>query len=73
MTFPMATCLYMTFGQEQAEQQAKLDAQSDMATFSVEFSLCARHNKFFHVCKIIPFPFLISHIDFWFFHILLET
>jgi hypothetical protein len=32
MTFPMATCLYMIFGQEQAEQHAKLDAQSDMAT-----------------------------------------
>ena len=30
----MATCLYMSFGQGQAEQQDKLDAQSQMATLS---------------------------------------
>ena len=29
----MGTSLYMSSGQEQAEQQAKLDAQSDMATY----------------------------------------
>ena len=36
----MATCLYMSFGQGQAEQQDKLDAQSQMATCSYPFIFC---------------------------------
>ena len=83
----MASCLYMSFGEGQAEQQDKLDTQSQMATCSYPFIYFFFFflSSIFFSCRlcfcahaatdssIIPFPVRMLHLCFRFPHIMLQT